>query len=58
MKPIWFVVLVTLLLLPASRLWAQPDLELYSAEVCNEGQITVDVAVQNIADATKKAMTE
>ena len=45
MKPIWFVVLVTLLLLPASRLWAQPDLELYSAEVCNEGQITVDVAV-------------
>jgi hypothetical protein len=26
MKPIWFVVLVTLLLLPASRLWAQPDL--------------------------------
>jgi hypothetical protein len=45
MKRILIALLTTLLLLPASRLWAQPDLELYSAEVCNKGQITVDVGV-------------
>jgi hypothetical protein len=39
------VLLATSLLLPAARVCAQPDLELYSAEVCNEGRITVDVAV-------------
>ena len=45
MKRILIALLATLLLLPASRPWAQPDLELYSAEVCNKGQITVDVGV-------------
>ena len=45
MKRIQIALLTTLLLLPASSLWAQPDLERYSAEVCNKGQITVDVAV-------------
>ena len=45
MKRIRIALLATLLQLPASHPWAQPDLELYSAEVCNRGQITVDVAV-------------
>jgi hypothetical protein len=45
MKRILIALLTALLLLPASRCWAQPDLELYSAEVCNKGQITVDVGV-------------
>lgn len=45
MKRSQIALLTTLLLLPASSLWAQPDLERYSAEVCNKGQITVDVAV-------------
>lgn len=45
MKRIRIALLTTLLLLPASRPWAQPELELYSAQVCNKGQITVDVAV-------------
>jgi hypothetical protein len=44
------VLLTTLLLLPAVRLWAQPydaagQRELYHAEVCNEGRIKVLVAV-------------
>jgi uncharacterized membrane protein len=50
MKGIWTVLLTTLLLLPAARLGAQPydaagPRELYHAEVCNAGQISVDVAV-------------
>lgn len=44
------IVLSTLLLLPAARVWAQAydaagARELYHAEVCNQGRITVDVAV-------------
>jgi hypothetical protein len=42
MKPIWIVLLIMLLLLPASHLGAY---EVYSAEVCNKGQLGVDVAV-------------
>ena len=38
------LLLTLLLLLPASRVRADEDYERYSAEVCNEGQITVDVA--------------
>jgi hypothetical protein len=50
MKGIRTVLLTTLLLLPAARPGAQPydavgPRELYHAEVCNAGQITVDVAV-------------
>ena len=46
MKPIRIALLTTLLLLPASQLWAQYDnRELYSAEVCNKGQIGLDVTV-------------
>ena len=42
MKRIRIVLLTTLLLLPASHLGAR---EWYSAEVCNKGQLSVDVAV-------------
>jgi hypothetical protein len=50
MKNIWIALLTTLLLLPATRVWAQAydaagPRELYHAEVCNEGRIKVDVAV-------------
>jgi hypothetical protein len=51
-KHIRIVLLTTLLLLPAARVWAAPQYdyagqpnELYHAEVCNQGRITVDVAV-------------
>ena len=42
MKHIRIALLTTLLLLPASHLGAR---EWYSAEVCNQGQLSVDVAV-------------
>jgi hypothetical protein len=42
MKRIRIALLTTLLLLPASHLGAR---EVYSAEVCNKGQLSVDVAV-------------
>lgn len=50
MKHVRIVLLSTLLLLPAARVWAQAydaagPRELYHAEVCNQGRITVDVAV-------------
>ena len=50
MKNIGIVLLSTLLLLPAARVLAQAydaagPRELYHAEVCNEGRITVEVAV-------------
>jgi Protein of unknown function (DUF1036) len=50
MKNIRMALLTTLLLLPAARVWAQPydaagPRELYHAEVCNQGQIKVLVAV-------------
>ena len=50
MKHVRIVLLTTLLLLPAARVWAQAydaagHRELYHAEVCNQGRITVDVAV-------------
>jgi hypothetical protein len=38
------VLLAVLLLLPVSCVWAD-DRELYQADVCNKGQITVDVAI-------------
>jgi Protein of unknown function (DUF1036) len=51
-KHIRIVLLTTLLLLPAARVWAAPQYdyagqpnELYHAEVCNQGQIKVLVAV-------------
>ena len=50
MKNIGIVLLSTWLLLPAARVWAQAydaagPRELYHAEVCNQGQIKVLVAV-------------
>ena len=52
MSPIRIALLTTLLLLPAARPWAAPQYdyagqpnELYHAEVCNQGQIKVLVAV-------------
>ena len=42
MKRIRIALLTTLLLLPASHLGAR---ERYSAEVCDKGQLSVDVAV-------------
>jgi Protein of unknown function (DUF1036) len=51
-KHIRIVLLTTLLLLPAARVWAAPQYdyagqpnELYHAEVCNQGRLAVDVAV-------------
>ena len=46
MKAVPIVLLTTLLLLPAGRVGAQAyQDELYQAEVCNAGRITVDVAL-------------